>query len=100
MANEFEDREKWERKNNTYLTLFAKVQTLHQTNKKSAEMNVGELKVLCSWFKRPGDLALPTTRNLLITKLDETIVQGDQLPPPMPVDLPNVAAPDGAAIFI
>ena len=97
IASELVNYGKWEKKNNEYMAQLAKVQALRQANKTTAEMNVMELRLLCSWFKRAGDPALPTTRDLLITKLEETMTRGDQAAPPRLLD---VTVPDGPAIFI
>jgi len=77
---------KWEKKNNEYVSQLARVQALQQANKTTNEMNVADLQLLCSWFKRAGDPALPTTRNLLVATLEETKSRGDQAAPARPLD--------------
>ena len=87
LASNFENTQKWEKRNNEYLAQLAKIQALRQLNKTIAETNVAELRLLCSWLKRADDPALPTTRNQLTAKYEETKIRGDQTPPPRQVVL-------------
>jgi len=94
IANDLVSDEKWVKKHNEYVVLLAKVQALKKLNKTTLDMNVSELRLLCSWFKRVGDQALPSTRPLLTARYEETRMRGDQIPPPRPIGAPgDVAAP-------
>ena len=47
-----------------------KVLAVHQ--KEQAHWTVGDIQVMVSWFKRPGDSKMPMTKELLKQRYDQT----------------------------
>ena len=60
-----------------YQLLKTKVTAIRETMKRYNELSVVQLKVMVTWFKGPGDLPLPTSRLLLILRVNQTSNRGD-----------------------
>ncbi len=56
-----------------------KVYAIRTLNKQPAEMTVTQTKTMATWYwwyKRAGDLPLPTMKQLLLTRYHDTMVHG------------------------
>ena len=60
-----------------YQLLKTKVTAIRETMKRYNEFSVAQLKVMVTWFKDPGNLPLPTSRLLLIVRVNQTSNRGD-----------------------
>ncbi len=67
-----------------YRGLRSKVCAIKEVNKSHEQLTVVQLKVLVMWYKSNGDLPTPTTRPLLICRLQETCGCNDPPEPPVP----------------
>jgi hypothetical protein len=61
-----------------------KVSEIRALQLPSEKLTVLHLKVLVNWFKRPGDLPVPSTRHLLIEQLNSTCTRPDLEEPTAP----------------
>ena len=50
---------------------------IRSLNKQSAEWTVAQTKTMATWYKRAGNLPLPTTKQLLLTRFHDTMMRGD-----------------------
>jgi hypothetical protein len=64
--------EKHEKKKQDFKALQDKVAAIRDLQKPYNELNVAQLKTMVSWYRRPSDQPPPTTRQLLLTRLNET----------------------------
>ena len=64
--------EREEKKLRDYLALRDRVQAIRALNKEHAQLTVAQLRTMVLWFKTSNDSAVPTTRDLLLTRLQET----------------------------
>ena len=51
--------------------MLGKVTAICQVNKPPHLWNMNELKIMVTWYKREGDAALPTKKDLLIVRYEE-----------------------------
>ena len=59
-----------------------KVAAIRELGKTNNELNVAQLRTMVSWFKQPQqDLPMPTTRQLLITRLNEVCHRSEPYEP-------------------
>jgi hypothetical protein len=79
-----------EKKLREFRALRSKVSAIRELNKTHEQLNVSQLKVMVMWFKCNGDLPTPTTRQLLLVRLQTTCNRGDPQEPPLPT--PSAAA--------
>jgi hypothetical protein len=61
-----------------------KVSEIRALQLPNEKLTVLQLKVLANWFKRPGDLPVPSTRHLLIERLNSTCTRPDLEEPTAP----------------
>jgi hypothetical protein len=80
--------EREEKKLRDYNALPNRVQAIKALNKEHAQLNVAQLRtMLVVWYKASNDSAVPTTRDLLLTRLLETSMR-----PEPQVPFPTVVA--------
>ena len=63
--------EKVRKKIREFKTLQSKVSDIRALNKTHKQMTVSELRTMISWYKLPTDASAPTTRQALLTRLQE-----------------------------
>ena len=77
--------EQLKKKLQEFRLLKRKVTAIRDLNKNNGEeMTVAQLKTMVTWYKTPGDLPLPTTRALLLERLQATVGRGDPNEPELP----------------
>jgi hypothetical protein len=79
--------EREEKKLRDYNALRNRVQAIKALNKEHAQLNVAQLRTMVVWYKASNDSAVPTTRDLLLTRLLETSMR-----PEPQVPFPTVVA--------
>ena len=57
---------------------------IKELKKSHEQLTVAQLKVMVMWYKSNGDLPTPTTRPLLLRRLQETCGRNDPPEPPVP----------------
>jgi hypothetical protein len=67
-----------------FRSLHAKVTAIRELQKESEQLNVSQLKVMVTWYRRVGDLPAPSRRNLLIERLNSTRCRSDPVEPTVP----------------
>jgi hypothetical protein len=75
-----------------FRSLHAKVTAIRELQKESEQLNVSQLKVMVTWYRRVGDLPAPSRRNLLIERLNSTRCRSDPVEPTVPdarIDVAN-----------
>lgn len=82
--------EKRNKKIQEHQALKNKVAAIRELGKTNNELNVAQLRTMVSWFKQPQDLPMPTTRQLLVTRLNEVCHRNE---PHKPLHLFPHAAP-------
>jgi hypothetical protein len=50
-----------------------KVLTIRALNKAHEQLNVAQLRTMVQWFKAVDDLPIPTTRQLLLLKIERYV---------------------------
>ena len=75
--------EREERKLREYQALRTKISPIKGFNKSHEQLTVAQLKVMVMWYKSKGDSPTPTTRLLLLRRLQEACGRSD--PPETPV---------------
>ena len=65
------------RKIDAHMALAKKVYSIRSLNKQPAEWTVAQAKTMATRYKRAGNLPLPTTKQLLITRFHDTMMRGD-----------------------
>ena len=92
-----QDLEKWQQQQEDKVSerLGKKLQEFRSLNKVTSirnlnmrageEMTVAQLKTMVTWYKAPGNLHIPTKRELLLEHLLATVVRGDPKEPELPV---------------
>ena len=88
---ELQESERQEKKIRDFFSLKNKVLTILALDKVHAQLNVTQLRTMVQWFKRAEDLPIPTTRQLLLSRLMETCDRSEPQPP-FP-QAPEVVAP-------
>jgi hypothetical protein len=94
-------RERENKKIDAHMALANKVHAIRSLDKQSAEWTVvvAQTKTMAMWYKRAGDLPLPMTKQLLLTRFHDTMMRGNAavpvataamapLPPQHPLDAP------------
>ncbi len=76
--------ERQEKKLQEFRSLRAKVTAIRELQKESEQLNVLQLKVMVTWYRRAGDLPTPSRRNLLIERLNSTQCRSDPVEPTAP----------------
>ena len=78
--------ERLEKKLQEFRTLKSKVTAIREDLNKHTgeEMTVAQLKTMVTWYKYPGDLPIPTTRTLLLERLQATAGRHDPKEPELP----------------
>jgi hypothetical protein len=76
--------ERQEKKHQEFRSLRAKVTVIKALQKESQQLNVSQLKIMVTWYKRVGDLPIPSRRNLLIERLNSTRCRSDPVEPSVP----------------
>ena len=79
--------EREEKKLRDFYALRNRVQAIRALNKENAQLNVAQLRTVVAWYKTSNDSAVPTTRDLLLTRLLETCMRPEPQAP-----FPTVAA--------
>jgi hypothetical protein len=69
--------EKVEKKKQDFKTLQEKVATIRELGKPDNKLNVTQLWTTVSWYNQPSDQPAPTTRQLLLTRLNESSGQNE-----------------------
>ena len=69
--------EREHRKKDAHMALAKKVYSMRSLNKQPAEWTVAQTKTMATWYRRAGDLTLPTTKQLLLTRFHDTMMRGD-----------------------
>ena len=80
--NKVSERE--EKRLREYRALRSKVCAIKELNKSHEQLTVAQLKVMVMWYKSNGDLPTPSTRPLLLRRLQETCGRIDPPEPPVP----------------
>ena len=63
------------------MALANKVYAIRSVHKQPAERTVALTKTMAMRYKRAGDLPLPTTKQLLLTRFHDTMMRGDTAVP-------------------
>jgi hypothetical protein len=83
-VQEGKDSEQVGKKLREYRALRSKVCAIKELNKSHEQLTVAQLKVTVMWYKSKGHLPTPTTRPLLLCRLQETCGFNDPPEPPVP----------------
>ena len=69
------------KKIDAHMALANKVYAIRSLNKQPAEWTVAQTKTMAMWYKQSGNLPLPTTKQLLLTRFHDTMMRGDAAAP-------------------
>ena len=73
-----------EKKLREFRSLKIKIDAVKQLCKRPDEMTVSELKVMVTWYKKAGNLPVPTTKTTLLERLHATIGREEPREPAIP----------------
>ena len=76
--------ERLEKKLQEYRLLQCTVTAIKNLNKSTEQMTVVQFKTMVTWYKCAGDLPIPSTRTLLLQRLEMTVGRGDPEEPELP----------------
>ena len=65
--------ERQEKKIQEFFAMKNKVLTIRALNKAHEQLNVAQLRTMVQWFKAVDDLPIPTTRQLLLLKIERYV---------------------------
>ena len=73
--------ERENKKIDAHMALANKVYAIRSLNTHPAEWTVAQTKTMAMWYKQSGNLPLPTTKQLLLTRFHDTMMRGDAAAP-------------------